>query len=67
MRKVTLIFQNMNLLTAFVLEQRIRGLEVKSSELKVSGTLTEKQIITVCTKYKAELIKLRQIFQYQDN
>jgi hypothetical protein len=62
MRDVTLVFPDSNLLAAFVLMEAIKGLDVKSCELKVSGQLTAQQITTACTTYRATVQKMKQSF-----
>ncbi|RYZ25393.1 MAG: hypothetical protein EOO10_18370 [Chitinophagaceae bacterium] len=56
MRKALLLFPDVASLTAFIFEQRISGLEVNTRERRVSGMLTEQQIVMACTQYKAELV-----------
>jgi hypothetical protein len=61
MKKVTLLFPNASSLLNFVFQERFSGLDVKSSELTVSGLLTEKQVTLTCTKYEAQRVRLGHI------
>ena len=62
MREVELVFADSSSLVAFVLREQIRGLDVKTFELKVIGLLNDEQILIACSKYGAVLQKVEKGF-----
>jgi hypothetical protein len=53
MRKVVLEFPNVIAIISYLLTEEIGGLEVNSTQLQLTGVLSDKQIVTACTAYKA--------------
>lgn len=55
MKKVILIFPAIAALSDFVQDYMISGLEVNTSNLSVTGELTEHQVADACNNYQARL------------
>lgn len=55
MPNVVLLFPNTSSIAAFVLENKVPGAQINSTEQSLSADLSEDQIVTACTRYGALL------------
>jgi hypothetical protein len=60
MQKVVLIFEDITIMTEFILAYRLSHAEVDSREISLTAFLSEEQVTTAFEKYGALVVPLEQ-------